>query len=211
VEGKGAALRGTFGPGRHDVNFRYQIPLDGNAAQTLRVGLPPHVAQLRVIAEASKTMGLSVHGFPSSQRTQNREGKRVLVTEQQQGRRERPLTEAQITLTGLPTPGPGRTIAIVLALLAAASGVVYFATRREEESLDSEARDDLVEARETLLDEIVSLEKLRKKGEVGPKTYKRVRAALLDALSRVVDRLEVATQAAKRRRRDVREAARRSA
>src|SRR5262249_23568592 len=54
VSGKGAALRGTIAPGRHDLNFRYQVPLEEESVQTIRVPMPPHVAQLRVITEASK-------------------------------------------------------------------------------------------------------------------------------------------------------------
>jgi hypothetical protein len=59
-----------------------------------------------------------------------------------------------------------------------------------EGALDDDTRADLVEAREALLDEIVALERAHKKGDVGPKTYARVRASLLDALARIVNKLE---------------------
>src|SRR5262249_42255180 len=43
VSGKGAAFRGTATPGRHDVSFRYQVPLTGEDKQTIRINLPPRV------------------------------------------------------------------------------------------------------------------------------------------------------------------------
>src|SRR5262249_54570183 len=35
----GAAIRGTFPPGERDLDFRYQIPLEGDASQTLKLRL----------------------------------------------------------------------------------------------------------------------------------------------------------------------------
>src|SRR5262249_12711220 len=52
VTGKGAELRGTFKPGQQQLTFRYQVPFSGSEKQTIRIEMPPHVAQARVIAEA---------------------------------------------------------------------------------------------------------------------------------------------------------------
>lgn len=197
---EGAALRGTITPGRHDVNFRYQVPLDETEKQTLKLGLPPHVAQMRVIAEASKTMGLSVGGFPPAQKTQNREGKHVLVTEHQVSRADGGVKSVEMTLTGLPTPGNGRWIAVALGIFSLVGGFAYLLQTRGERDLDDDAREDLVEAREALLGEIVLLEKMHKKGEIGPKTYARLRAELLDALARIVGMLDEAEATKKRER-----------
>jgi hypothetical protein len=194
VANVGAALRGTFAPGRHDLDFRYQVPLDDRETQTLRIRLPPRVAQARVMAEASKTMGLKVSGFPDAQRTEGRDGKRLLVTEHQATRSEGGVPELEITLTGLPTPGQGRWVAVVLAALALAGGL-YYVAQRGDAPIDEDARGDLLEAREALLGELVTLERAFKSGEVGPKTYQRVRAALVDALARIVHMLDEAKQA----------------
>lgn len=80
-------------------------------------------------------------------------------------------------------------IAVVLAVLAFGSGVVYFGTSSGG-LRDEDSRRDLAEAREALLGELVALERARKSGEVGPKTYARVRASLLDALARIVTMIE---------------------
>ncbi len=189
VPGTGAALRGTFPPGRRELDFHYQVPLDGEAKQTLHFRLPKRVAQVRVIAEASRSMGLDVAGFKAAQRVEGRDGKHLLVTEHQAERAQGGVGSLDITLTGLPTQGPGRWIAAALAALAFVMGILYFAAPGSG-SLDDDARQDLTEAREALLGELVALERARKSGEVGPKTYARVRASLLDALARIVTMLE---------------------
>jgi hypothetical protein len=191
VPGTGAAIRGTFPPGRRDLDFRYQVPLDHEAKQTLHLRLPQRVAQARVIAEASRSMTLEVAGFPAAERDHGRDGKRLLITERQATRMASGVTALDITLSGLPTPGPGRWIAVVLAILAGGSGIVYFA-RTAGGPLDLDAQQDLAEAREVLLGEIVALERAHQNGEIGPKTYARVHASLLDALARIVAMIDEA-------------------
>ncbi|MFO0759046.1 MAG: carboxypeptidase-like regulatory domain-containing protein [Byssovorax sp.] len=189
VKGKGAALRGSFGPGRHELMFRYQVPLDDEPKQSMTMELPPHMFQAEVLAEASKSMGLEVADFPGAQRTQNQQGKRVLATEKQFPRKEGKQT-LTITLTGLPTTGPGRWIAVVLAVVALGFGAAYYTQSRKDEGLDEEARRDLLDAREALLTEIVTLEKAHKAGEIGPKSYAQFRTSLLDALARIETMLD---------------------
>jgi hypothetical protein len=189
----GVALRGTIAPGRHDVSYRYQVPLDRRERQTIEIELPPRVAQMRVIAEASKTMKLKVEGFPAAQQTQLQNGTKVLVTEQVATRDTGGFTRLTITLDGLPTPPPGRLVALGIALLAVVGALAYsFRRPAEDQAPDEDAQRELQEARDALLEEFVELERARKRGDVGPKTYSRVRAALLDALARIVARIEEA-------------------
>jgi hypothetical protein len=191
VPGAGVAIRGTFPPGRRDLDFRYQVPLEDEAKQTLHLRLPQRVAQARVIAEASRSMTLEVAGFPPAKQPPTRDGKRLLLTERQVARVTDGLTVLDITLSGLPTLGPGRWIAVALAVLALGSGIFYVA-RTAGGPLDVDAQQDLAEAREALLGEIVALERAHQNSEIGPKTYARVRAALLDALARIVAMIEEA-------------------
>ena len=206
VKGHGAALRGTFGPGRHDLDFRYQIPLDGSEKQTIRIELPPSVAQMRVMAESSRSMAVKVVGFPDAQKV-TRDGKRLLVTERQFARSERSQQSSiEIALTGLPVPGPGRWIAVILAVIALGSGIAYVARRRDDGEIDDDTRNDLLEAREALLSEIVALERAHRSGEIGPKSYARLHASLLDALAQIVSQLDVASSVKAARRRGARSA-----
>jgi hypothetical protein len=197
VNGTGVALRGTVSPGRHEVNFRYQVPLDEEERQTIRIELPPRMAQVRVMAEASKAMTLDVAGFPTSQRTQGRDGKKLIVTEKQASRAEGGVRTLEITLGGLPTPSVSRWIALGLAGVTVVGAAVYAFLRRDEADLDDDARQELLEARNALLEEFVELERARKRGDIGPKTYSRVRNALLDALARIVGMIEAAPAAEK--------------
>ncbi len=188
IAGSGAAIRGTFPPGQRDLQFRYQIPLGGDATQALQIRLPQRITQARVIAEASKSMGLEVRGFPPARRVTGRDGKRLLITDLA-ARSPGEASTLDISLTGLPTHGPGRWIAVALAIAAFAAGIAYLVQSAGGE-VDEDARRDLGEAREALLGELVALERARKEGEIGPKTYDRVRASLLDALARIVGMIE---------------------
>ncbi|MGK4008466.1 carboxypeptidase-like regulatory domain-containing protein [Sorangium sp. So ce1036] len=203
AEGTGAtrvALRGTVSPGRHEGQFRFQVPLSGEERQTIRIELPPRVAQMQVMAEASKSMTLEVKGFPSARRTQNRDGKKLLITDKQLTRADGGWTTLEITLAGLPTPGVGRWIALLLAGATVLAGVAVNVVRRREgdRGPDEEERRELIEAREALLDEFVELERARRRGDVGPKTYERVRTALLDALARIEGMIESSRPAPKK-------------
>lgn len=188
----GYVLRGTFKPGRTPISFRYQVPLSNDESQTITITNPPRVAQARIIAEASKQMELSVEGAPAARRTRNRDGQAVLVTEKQAKQGERGLPVLGVTLRGLPTKGPGRYLAVVLAGVMLAGGAVYVGRKRDDR-LDDDTVEDLIEAREALLREIIMLERAYRKGEVGPKSYQRVRGAMLDALAQIVGQLEQAS------------------
>ncbi|WP_218920222.1 hypothetical protein [Chondromyces crocatus] len=187
----GIALRGTVAPGRHDLSFRYNVPLDKNERQALVIETPPRLAQARVIAEASKNMGLEVTGFPAAQRTQLQNGMKVLFTEQRAQRQSGGLKALTIALTGLPTPPFGRWIAIGLAAVAVLGALGVF-LRKEDgpAALDPRTRQDLLDARDALLNEFVELERARNREDIGPKAYSRVRSALLEALTRIVSMAE---------------------
>ncbi len=197
VNGKGI-LRGTIGPGRHDVQFRYQVDLDGSERQTFKLALPPHIAQMRVMVESSKTMGVEVPGFPAARKSRNRDGKRVLVTEKMVARDQGGLKTVEITLTGLPTAGPGRWVAALLGIAALVAGFAYVQQRRSQQGPDDETRADLIDAREALLREIVELERAHRSGEIGDKTFARLRNALVDALERLMTKIAEATPKKKR-------------
>lgn len=65
----GARLMGTFGPGQHDVVFRFQVPNQHDETVEFEMSLPPHVAEAQVMAEAAKGMGVEVSGMTPAQPT----------------------------------------------------------------------------------------------------------------------------------------------
>jgi hypothetical protein len=179
VEKQGARLHGTFSPGRHDVEFRWQVPYDGEKEVDLDVGMPPHVAVMRAMAVASQDMKLVVEGLPEAVRQTDQQGQHLLVTEKQLRREDAPLDSVHISLQNLPTAGPGRIVATFLAGLGVAFGLAFALssgqTRRPPVRKIDRAR---------LLAELEELEAAKRTGDVGPKTYERARREIIDAIAR---------------------------
>jgi hypothetical protein len=198
-----ASLSGTIGPGQNEVSFRYHVPLNGTERQSFRVTLPPRVGEVRVFSEAGKTLGLDVNGFPAAQKQRGNDGRKLWITGRAAQQGEKGIRALEIAITGLPTPGPGRWIAVICAIMALGVAGAFVVKQQSEGDTQDDIRDDLVEARDALLGEFVTLEKAHKKGDIGPKTYQRLRLALLDALARIEARLEeVRAARAARKRQD---------
>jgi hypothetical protein len=171
-----ARLRGTFGPGKGVVEFRWQLPWAGEPDVQFTVGLPPHVAIARVMMPAGGSVALTAADFPPSDVRRDTQGRRFLVTERHMRPEEPRLTALSVGIHGLPEAGWGRWLATVLAACAVVGGVVLGA--RPGKPADSAAY------KTALLEDLASLERARSAGEVGPKTYERVRRELIDALAR---------------------------
>jgi hypothetical protein len=194
-----AVLVGTFPPGQNEVFYRYQVPLSGDAEQRLQLPMPPRVVHTTVLIGAGKKMDLKVAGFPEAQPARWQNGQRVLRTSKEpdfrQGLQGLLSNSANgsldVTVSGIPTPGPVRWIALLVTALAMLGGGSQLVkTRRNPRTFRDEQREDLLEARETLLGELAALERARREGDVGPKSYVRLRAALLDAFARIMSRLD---------------------
>jgi hypothetical protein len=82
----------------------------------------------------------------------------------------------------LPTPGPGRLLATLLAACGVVAGLVLALSGRGGKSAVGQAKG----SRTSILEELAELERGRETGEVGPKTYNRVRQELIDALARTL-------------------------
>jgi len=176
VPGKGVKLRGTFSPGQHSVEFKWQLPYAGEAEVRFDIGVTPHMAAARVIAPASKDMVLEVPGFPAPQSQSDGMGQRALITETQLKRDDKPMTSITVNIRGLPSEGIAKYLASLLALTGLALGVVLAAKKPPERDRKSE--------RARLLADIEDLERGHRDGDVGPKTYESARRELLDEIAR---------------------------
>jgi hypothetical protein len=187
VAERGAKMRGTFGPGQHQVQFRYQIPYEGTESAKIALSLPPRVIRMRVIAEASKTMTLRVDDFPNAVSDANQRGTRVLLTERQARPGDAPMTRLAITLDNIPTEGSAKWITVAITAATIAFGV-YIAREQEKSkratSLAGEK--DTERARARLVAEIAALDTAAKAGDIGPQAHARIRQALIDALARLM-------------------------
>jgi hypothetical protein len=180
VEKVGAKVRGTFGPGQHPIEFRWQLPYDEEATVELDEGMPPNLAVARVMAAASQKMRLVVSGFPEAEPQTDQQGERILITEKQM-RRGEPLKKLHVELRDLPVPPPMKYYATGLAALIVVGGLGYAFLARKPGDAGS-AKDQ----RQRLLEELEELERAHRAGDVGPKTYERARRALVDAIARTL-------------------------
>lgn len=200
---RGAKLLGTFSPGQHEVAFRFQVPNDHDETVDLKLGLPPHIAELQVMAESARGMGFEVSGMPPAQPSVREDGRRMLTTGRQLKPGEPEMEDVSLRLTGIPTPGPGRWYAAGIAAALAALGLMLTAQNgKEKPSLKSLPEKDITRARNLLLDELVALEQAHRNKDIGPRTYESARRALVNALARLeVDRPTPTGRVSKKRAR----------
>lgn len=185
--GRGVKLNGTFSPGQQSASFRFQVPRNEETSASFTFGLPPHVGEIRFIAEAAPGMELDVDGFEKPQTDVSQTGQRVLVTRRVAVRGEaNGLGTFTVSLAGIPTPGEGRWIAVLIATLLAGLGVAAFRGKLGNESQQDLQERDAERARRVLLDELVDLTRARREQRVGPSTYESTRRALVEALARIV-------------------------
>ena len=184
--GRGARLAGTFSPGQHNVSFRFQLPRDEESSAGFRFGLPPHTAEIRFIAEAAPSMQLDIDGFEKPQTDVNQNGQRVIVTRHVAQRGEPALKSFDVVLSGIPTPGSGRWIAVLIAVAMAGLGVAAFRGKLGQETQQDLQERDVDRAQKVLLDELVELTRAKRDARIGPSTFETARRTLVEALARIV-------------------------
>lgn len=186
VQGRGYRIAGPVPPGVSELSFRYQIPLAGSDTIRFSAFLPPRVAHVRVLSSASTSTSMSVTGFPEAHLVRDDEGQRFLVTDRYVSPGGDQLDQATISIQGLPTPGPARWMALSFALGAVFVGLYFGLWPGSASKRLAEAHTERLRARTSLLERLEALERARRAGEIGPKTYDRARRSLLDSLARLV-------------------------
>jgi hypothetical protein len=175
-------LRGTFGPGRNEVQFRWQLPWSGDSNVDFDVGMPPHVAIGRVMLPATGEIKLAVAGFPNAQVRRDQQGQGFLVTEKRLTPEDARLETLSVGIHGLPSRGVGPTVATVLTGLGVLLGIAFAFGKGSSGRATAES--NAKNARAEVLEELAELERGRRSGEIGPKTYERAYRELIDALAR---------------------------
>jgi len=176
-------LVGTFPPGQKDVQFSFQVPNENSGQISLTMDLPPHLAELRVLAEQTPNMVLDVPGFEPPQSTEGPDGKQVLITGRSMQPGQSELRAVTIELSGLPTVGPGRWFAVALASLLGGGGLAA-AARRQKHDRKKES-EQLERARRILLEEMRIVEQAQSEGAIGPRTYEQTKREILLSLARL--------------------------
>jgi hypothetical protein len=175
-------LRGTFAPGRHTVEFRWQVPWSGDSDVEFDVGMPPHVAIARVMLPATSDIKLAVDGFPAAQVRRDQQGQSFLVTEKRLTPEDPKLTSLAVSIHNLPSAVWGPRVAVGLSAIGVLLGLAVAFGQRSKGSSGKGERT----ARAAVLEELAELERGRRSGEIGPKTYERAYRELIDALARTL-------------------------
>jgi hypothetical protein len=131
---------------------------------------------------ATSDIKLVAEGFPPTEVRHDQQGQSFLVTERRLRPEDPKLTSVSLGIHDLPTPGPGRLLATLLAACGVGVGLVLAMSARGGTSTGSQSKS----SRTSILEELAELERGRETGEVGPKTYERVRRELIDALARTL-------------------------
>ncbi|MFI5308793.1 MAG: hypothetical protein ACHQ53_15660 [Polyangiales bacterium] len=176
---EGLRVHGSLPPGQVTVLWGFDVPLSGSEAH-LSIPIPWLTFAYRVIADAPPGMTIEVADMPEPLMHSDN-GRRFWVTETQRKVGDIPFRRLQITLRGIPGPGPGRFIAAALALCALAAGIVI--SRRGPAPSATASTAELDARKAELLDRARELHALRDAGETGPEYHAEQLTALTDEMA----------------------------
>lgn len=176
----GVVIAGSMPPGESRVIYGFHVPYSGSEI-TLRSDIPFRTVIYEVLVEAAQGMSAEVEGFPPLQAFEE-DGRRILGSRLSRRPGSPDFDQLEIRLTGIPGPGVGRWIALVLALLAVATGVVLVFLRPTSGSPAAAAK-TLAREKQALLEQIEALERAHATGDIGPKTYGRRRDEIVRELA----------------------------
>lgn len=183
-EGNNVKLVGSFPPGNRDLQFSFQLENQNKSELHFEMGTPPHLAEQRVLVEETPGMELSVAGFQPSESTFGPEEKKVIFAQKVMQVGQGELSNLSVELSGLPTIGPGRWIALGFAALLAFGGATLALFRSRKQSRE-EIEQEQIAARKVLLSEIQLLEIALRTEKIGPRTYEQTKREIMLALARL--------------------------
>lgn len=176
---QGFRLQGSLPPGRVELRWSFDLPLDGDDI-VIRQPIPfDMTAVYRVIVDASAGMSLRVTGFPDARWAES-DGRRFLYTEAERSPQDPPFGTLRIRLSGVPAPGPWRYVVLGLSAALVVLGIVL--ARRPDRSAQI-AREEREQHRRALLEEAGRLAVEHSRGEVGEVYFERERARIVDELA----------------------------
>lgn len=179
---EGFRIRGSLPPGRVDLVWAYDIPIEGTDMEiALPLPFPTFAAQ--VAADAPEGMAIDVQDMPSGEFLGQGE-QRIWVTQKRYQNGPSP-SRVTVQLSGIPGPGPLRWVALgaALLLLIGAGLFVFVPGRRPAATAEALAR-----RRAELLDEAAEVERMFRAEEIGPRYRRRRMDAIVAELASVLRR-----------------------
>lgn len=188
-DGDGAIrLAGTFAPGQHDLMLRFHLAADNNSARLIAFPTGVNMVSARILLDSAPGMNMTIEGFPAPTETRNQDGQRRLIASRDfLSEKIRAPASLQVQVTGIPTPAAGRGVAVGLAALIAAGGLLFSMGRFKAKTPTRSqlSKEDRERAGELLLEELIRLEQAFKQGEIGRKTHEAAKRQLLEAYARL--------------------------
>ncbi len=175
---EGFRIFGSVPPGRITLIWAFDMPLPGTEVN-IEMPVPFRTYRFSIEADAPPGAKLEVKDFAAAQVIEEN-GNRFLVTQMQLEPTDAQVPELRVRLFGLPGPGPGRWVAVVLASLFVLLGL-FLIGRRNIVATIPEA--ELARRRTAVLEEAAQLEKEFRATEVGPKYHARRMKELTDELA----------------------------
>ncbi len=177
LAGEGLKIEGSLPTGQVTLAWAFDLPVTGSEMD-IELPNPFRTFQYRVISTAPRGLSMDVEEMPTPVRFDD-QGQPLLGTEIQRSPDQPALSSIRIQLRGIPGPGPQRWIAVGIASLLVALGVLLAARRgRTDGGAAHRAR-----RREQLVAEAAQLETDFAAGEVGPEHRQSRRAAIVRELA----------------------------
>ncbi|MCS6797203.1 MAG: zinc ribbon domain-containing protein [Myxococcota bacterium] len=166
----GFRVRGSLPPGVHVLTWAYDLPIDGDRVDMF-LALPMRTWQIELRVQAPPGLRVEVDGMPPPELVEQ-DGSRLLVTAVERPPDAPPTERIGIRIRGIPGPGPVRWIAVVLAS-ALVLGALVLALRPAPAPSHATPDVDRRAEIDALLEQIVTLDRMREAGEVGPAFHAR--------------------------------------
>lgn len=177
----GLELHGSISPGRVNLMWSYDVPVDGNSMR-IEQAVPFPTMEYQVVSDYVDGMSLEVEGFQVA-RVHEGGDRRFLVAGLMRRPGDPPVDPLRINIRGIPGGGPLPFIASAIALIFGILGLVLLTRPADQSAALAQLRD---ERKDELLDEIASLADQRKAEAIGPTFYEHRRRELTDELAIVL-------------------------
>lgn len=166
-------IKGSFSPGAFRLRYSFDLKPDGKSLE-FTMPVPLSTIRYRVLMREMEGLSFSADGFPAPERMEAR-GQGYFATETQRKPSDDRLEKIQVRVTGLPSAGPWRLIAIGIALVLALLFLFVAFGRVGKEAFAQE--------RERLIKSVKELDQAREKGAIGEKFHHREREETLRRLA----------------------------
>lgn len=185
-KGKGFRVYGSLVPGTITLSWSYHLPVSGSQ-MVFDVPTNWNTYRYQVVIVAIDGLKLSVNDLEVTEF--EHEGRTLLGTELRRAPQEAPLPSIQVSLEGIPGPGPLRWIALGIAACLAL-GLAWLLGRKNpaQQTADTQSQ------KAALIEQVAMLEKQRQDRDIGPNFYETERLRIMTELALLL-RQEASTRA----------------